>query len=116
MKTLILGTALTLSIAAFSSIASANPARANSTRYDEPIPGLPTSGRMASQRLEFAQKHNVGVLDLAPLSNSNGQPTSQTSNPSSNRSSSVGGTSGGQIRQQLDAAQKAPQTNTASRQ
>lgn len=115
MKTLIFGTLFTLSIAAFSSIASANPANANSTRYDEPISGLPTSGGMARQRLEFAQKHNVHVLDLTPFRNSNGQLTPQTSNPS-NRSISVLGTSGGQIRQQLDTAQNTPRNNTQVRQ
>ncbi len=99
MKTLIFGTLFTLSIAAFSPISSANPTNANSTRYDESIPGLPTSGGMARQRLEFSQKHNIGVLDLTPVVNSNGQLTPQTANPSSNRSVPILGTSGGQIRQ-----------------
>ena len=106
MKTLIFGTLFTLSIAAFSSIASAN---------DQPSPGLPTSGGMARQRLEFAQKHNIGVLDLTSSVNSNRQLTPQTSNPS-NRSVPILGTSGGQIKQQLDAAQKMPRNNAQARQ
>lgn len=110
MKTLIFGTLFTLSIAVFSPIASANSDNTNSTRYDEPIPGLPTSGAMARRRLEFAQKHNIGVLDLTPFANSNGQLTPQTSNPS-NRSVPVLGTSGAQVRQQMDAAQQAPRNN-----
>jgi len=111
MKTLIFGTLFTLSIAAFSPIASANPDNPNSTRYDESAPGLPTSGGMARRRLDFAQKHNIGVLDLTPFTNSNGQLTPQSSNPS-NRSVPALGTSGAQIRQQLDATQKAPQNST----
>ncbi|BAU15781.1 hypothetical protein LEP3755_63460 (plasmid) [Leptolyngbya sp. NIES-3755] len=106
MKTLIFGTLSVLSIAAFSPIVSAS---------DQPVPGLPTAGRMAAQRLEYAQKHGVGDLDLTPLTNSNGQPNSQTLKPSSDRSVQVMGTSGGQVRQQLENAQKAPQTNTETK-